>query len=80
MHDNPSTEHKLYDTDVRANDKMSVNAAKKICSPDVIKMLESKEDYKGTLFYVKLMNQILTSFENDSLSDSERIKMVKILS
>lgn len=59
---------------------MSVNAAKKICSTDVIKMLEGKEDYKGTLFYVTLMNQILTSFESDSLSDSERIKMVIMLS
>lgn len=54
--------HLLSLSDLKPEDKMNFSAAEKICSLQVIKLLESVPDSQGTRAYLKIMHLSIASF------------------
>nr|CAI5852727.1 unnamed protein product [Callosobruchus analis] len=71
--------HLLTPSDLKAEDKMNYDAAKRMCSTNVIQLLEKIPNTEGTVVYLKLMNAVITAFIEEDVSVYERLhKSVKV--
>ncbi|KAJ8686027.1 hypothetical protein QAD02_021820 [Eretmocerus hayati] len=61
-------QHLLTKTDFDGADRMNFNAAKKICSAKVIKLLEKIPSTAGTREYLKIMNLTMLAFLSTDLN------------
>lgn len=65
--------HFLTQTDISPEDKINFNSAKRMCSPVVIEILKNIPDSQGTIAFLKVMNDILLSFLDKSITLEDRI-------
>lgn len=65
--------HLLTMTDLSPDDKMNFLSAKKICSEKVADLLITIPENKGTVEFLKMMNNVLTSYLDKNISIQERI-------
>lgn len=68
---NPYPLHNLCRTDVRTEDKMNVDSAKKICTEAVQQLLPTEAS--GTKLYLKVMRDCLMVFEENSFTIEQRV-------
>jgi len=65
--------HLLTVSDLKPEDKMNFSSAEKMCSTNVLTILENIPNTHATIAYLKIMNYILTAFLNKEVSTEERI-------
>lgn len=75
LSDEPSIGCFIKKTDICSDDKMDVDAGKRICSKEVINRVTEP----GLKFLLQLMNDLVDAFENVELSASEKIKKIWIV-
>nr|CAI5847435.1 unnamed protein product [Callosobruchus analis] len=68
--------HLLTPSDLKAEDKMNYDAAKRMCSTNVIQLLEKIPNTEGTVLYLKLMNAVTTAFIEEDVSVYERLHSI----
>nr|CAI5818584.1 unnamed protein product [Callosobruchus analis] len=68
--------HLLTPSDLKAEDKMNYDAAKRMCSTNVIQLLEKIPNTEGTVVYLKLMNAVITAFIEEDISVYERLHSI----
>lgn len=70
-------EHNLTKTTVEAKDRMCFDSLLKICSLDVINLLESSvAGSEGTVFYLRIIRMSLRAFLDLSLNVLERVRFI----
>lgn len=65
--------HLLTVSDLKPEDKMNFSSAEKMCSTNVLTILENIPNTHATIAYLKIMNYILTAFLNKEVNTEERI-------
>jgi len=65
--------HLLTMTDLSPDNKMNFLSAKNICSEKVTDLLMTIPENKGTVEFLKMMNNVLTSYLDTNISIQERI-------
>lgn len=70
-------QHKLTEETIQAKDRMNFKTVLKICNSEVIGLLEKHiPKSEGTVLYLRVLDNILRSFLDTSLSLLERIKFL----
>jgi len=64
--------HLLTVSDLKPEDKMNFSSAEKMCSTNVLTILENIPNTRATIAYLKIMNYILTAFLNKEVSTEEQ--------
>lgn len=60
--------HQLTNTDLNSDDKMNFHAVEKICSPEVIQLLQNIEGGEGTIAYLEIMQDVLSAYLNKTIT------------
>lgn len=67
-------QHGIFRSDIENHDKMNFNSVQRMSDPKVIELLKQHVDGSdGTIMYLNLMNRVLRSFLDFSLTPLERI-------
>jgi hypothetical protein len=65
--------HFLTKNDLQPEDKMNFLAAEKVCSPDVIRLLEGIPESEATRAYLNLMHLAISSYLEPKISIKHRL-------
>lgn len=68
--------HLLTKSDLKLEDKMNFKAAEKLCSNNVINLLEQAPQNKGIVAYLKLMRLVIDSFLDPKIDVTHRIYLI----
>lgn len=65
--------HLLTSSDLSPEDKMNFRSAEKMCAPAVQEFLKFIPESQGTIAFLKIMNNVLSSFLDKSITIEDRI-------
>lgn len=70
-------EHNLTEKIVKTSDRMNFDSVLAICEDKVVSLVETKiENSEGTVFYLRIISNVLKSFLDPRLSAVERIRYI----